>query len=370
MRALRSQRFERTGVRPFHSGTRPTLVALLLLAGLAGGVAEADFTPGSNARSLSHDGELRTYNVYAPPFYGDLTTVPLVVDLHGFGSSGAQQKIASGWDGEADYSGLLIVYPDGIGGSWNAGVCCGDAQANGVDDVGFIRAMVVSIAAEAPSVDLNRVYVTGLSNGGAMTHRLACEAADLFAAAAPLAFPTPYVDFANECQPLRPIPLLLSMGLTDVLVLYEDGAFGGAIESLESWRAKNACGSEPMEVHLQFGGSYCDLDTSCGEGVQTGLCSIRGSAFGPPLEGVSGHILYNNLDGMAVANELWRFLEQFRRHPIGGPIPVAGPTFLIVLAGALIAAAAARLRIRRRWGLPQVQVEGPSFEKASDKLKK
>ncbi len=318
-------------------------VALGLLGAVPLG-ARADFTPGNNLRSLTHDSELRVYNVYAPAGYTGAAPVPLVVDIHGLSSNKEQEQALSGWQAKADEVGFLVAYPDGLGNSWNAGVCCGTAATNGEDDVGFIRAMVAAIQAEA-DVAAARIYVTGLSNGGAMTHRLACEAADVFAAAAPLAFPTPYADFASECSPSRPIPVLMFMGLTDVLVPYSGGTFGGAVESFDAWRTKNACGGAPVEEHIEIGGSYCDVDRSCGGGVSVGLCSVRGIAFDPPLDVYSGHLLYLNEDDIVIADRVWTFFLRGSLAPT--PVPSAGSGALIALAAGLAAAGALGLRRRR-----------------------
>lgn len=306
--------------------------------------ALAVYTTGDNIRDLTHDSRLRVYNVYAPPGYDGLSPVALVVDLHGATSNKEEQKAISGWSAKADALGILVAYPDGIGNTWNAGVCCG---GNTEDDVGFIRAMVDAIELEG-NVDSSHVYVTGLSNGGAMSHRLACEAADVFAAAAPLAFPTPYDDFASECQPSREIPLLLSMGLTDVLVPYEGGIFGGAVESFEAWRQKNGCGPEPPEDRIEVGGSFCDIDTSCAGSTQVGLCSVRGSAFDePPLDAFSGHILYINDDGLVMADLIWEFFQTGTIRQPPAQLPALGPLAVTALALGLAAlGAGARGRAR------------------------
>jgi len=318
------------------------LLSALLGAALALGTATpalALYATGDNLRDLTHDSQLRVYNVYAPAGYGGLSPVALVVDLHGASSTKEQQQAISGWGHKADALGILVAYPDGIGNTWNAGVCCG---GNTEDDVGFIRAMVDAIELEG-NVDASRIYVTGLSNGGAMSHRLACEAADIFAAAAPLAFPTPYDDFATECQPSAEIPLLLTMGLTDVVVPYEGGTFGGAVESFDAWRQKNTCGSEPPEDRIELGGSFCDIDTSCASSTQVGLCSVRGSALDPPLDIYSGHILYINDDSLVMSDLIWEFFQtgSIQQPPHG--VPALGPLAVMALALTLAAAGAVRL---------------------------
>src|SRR5262249_10681303 len=181
-------------------------VALRLLV-LAAARAHAAFTPGDNLRSLESGGLERTYRVHAPPGFDGTTPIPLVVDIHGLGSNSAQQEGISGMKGRSDQHGFLVAYPDGVSNAFNAGTCCGTP---GVDDVAFMRARVSQAEGEA-AIDPSRVYVTGLSNGGAMPQRLACDAADLFAAAAPMAFPIPLAP-RTECQPSRAMPVLTFMG--------------------------------------------------------------------------------------------------------------------------------------------------------------
>jgi len=332
-----------------HSRLALALTVALTVALTAPSLASAAYATGDNARTLTHDSELRSYNVYAPPGYDGLSAVPLIVDLHGASSTAAQQQLISGWQTKADEIGALVAYPDGLGNTWNAGVCCGLAAANDVDDVGFIRAMVTAIGAEG-NVDAGHVYVTGLSNGGAMTQRLACEAADVFTAAAPLAFPTPYTDFATECTPAIEVPVLLTMGLTDVVIPYENGAFGGAVESFESWRSKNACGPEPSEDQLQVGGSFCEIDTSCASDTQVGLCSVTGSDLDPPLDIYNGHVLYLNDDGIVLADWIWEFFQSGTIRPPNKTPALGVPGLGMLVLGLLGAGrvAARRTRTPRR----------------------
>jgi len=255
------------------------------------------------------------------------------------------QRDISGWTAKAEAESFLVVHPNGLFNSWNAGVCCGTALTTGVDDVGFLRAMVDAIVAEG-AVNAARVFVTGLSNGGAMSHRLACEAADKIAAAAPMAFPVPYGNFAAQCQPARPIPVLAFMGLTDVVIPYSGGVFGGALPSLGAWRAKNLCGTGAYEIQETYGGSDCVVDTSCSDGVEVGLCSIRGASFAPPLNIYNGHILYFNLDGVVLADRAWTFLSAFSLPVV--EVPVAGPLGWAVLGAGLAGAGFVMLRRKKR----------------------
>lgn len=281
------------------------VVVATFLAVLVAGPAGATLDPGSNQRTLAVDGTEYPYLVYRPAGHDGTTPAPLVVDLHGWTSNGPQQAVLSGLRAIADREGFVITHPSGPDAAWDAGICCLDEER---DDVGFVRALVAAIAREIP-IDPARIYVTGLSNGGAMTQRLACESADVFAAAAPLAFPIPFIP-VSECRPSRPIPVLMSMGLTDVLVSYDGGLFPGAIESFEQWRAVNGChaGAPDVVVTAESGLSYCETYTSCDGGVDTGLCSVTAASFGGAF--FDGHILYANED-FDLADVVWSFLERW-----------------------------------------------------------
>jgi polyhydroxybutyrate depolymerase len=276
--------------------------------------------------TLIHDSAIRAYDVLRPASATNETARPLVVDIHGFGSSKDGQRGISGWGALAEANDFYVAWPDGLFNSWNGNTCCGLAVTNNVDDVGFIRAMVAAISAEV-NIDSERIYVTGLSNGGAMSHRLACEAADLFAAAAPMAFPAPYLLFASACNPSESIPLLFFMGLTDVLISYESAA-----PSLAFWRDKNGCDSvgDPAEISETYGGSDCLIDTSCDVyGVAVGLCSVTGAVLAPPLDVYNGHIIYFNFDAFNISQRAWDFMSAYRRRVIVVPA-LSGASWLLV----------------------------------------
>jgi polyhydroxybutyrate depolymerase len=120
---------------------------------------------------------------------------------------------------------LIVVHPNGLNNSWNGGsLCCGQSQSSGVDDEGFMRATIKQLSEQA-CVDPKRVYATGLSNGGAMSHLLACRAADVFAATAPVSMG----NGARPCNPARPISLIMYRETNDSLVPFNGGTFPGAM---------------------------------------------------------------------------------------------------------------------------------------------
>jgi polyhydroxybutyrate depolymerase len=290
---------------------KPSSVLFLAIA-LAAAPATAEFGAGSNFRELEFGGRARDYRVYVPASYDGATPTPLIMDIHGLSSNANQQFAISGLALLSEAEGFIISHPNGISNAWNAGFCCGNRD---IDDVAFIRAVVAAIQAEA-NIDPTRIYATGLSNGGAMTHRLACDAGDLFAAAAPVAFPIPFLEL-SECRPSRSIPVLTFMGLTDVLVPYEGGgAFSSAADTFAYWSAVNGCGTGTPQETVVSGDSRCETHTECANGVQTGLCSITARAF--PGLFFDGHILFLNED-FDLAALIWAFVSRFRLEGTDAP---------------------------------------------------
>src|SRR5690348_8155586 len=143
-------------------------------------------TPGDYRFSFSHDGITREYLVHVPKNYRGAPT-PMLVALHGGGGDDDFQANDSkyGLISKSDSAGFIAVFPNGYsrlpGGilaTWNAGTCCGAAQKNNVDDVGFIREVIRRVERQA-NIDSRRVFVTGMSNGAMMSWRLACEAPEV-----------------------------------------------------------------------------------------------------------------------------------------------------------------------------------------------
>ena len=187
--------------------------------------------------SFEYDGVVRTYRVFTPINYaGDLTDRPLVFNLHGFGSNGFQQEFYSNMNPVADTAGFFVCYPDGVDASWNVGWSFGSNQ----DDVGFINALIDTLAGDF-SIDTNRVYSTGMSNGGFMSYRLACELSDrIVAVASVTGSMVPGTLFG--CEPGRSVPVMQIHGTDDETVPYDGSNINVGIETLMSfWVDKNEC---------------------------------------------------------------------------------------------------------------------------------
>lgn len=239
------------------------------------------FEPGVHTGiTIDVDGVSRSYDLFVPESYDPTAAAPLVVNFHGLFGSPAQQVEFSQFDPTAEAHGMLVAYPAGIGASFNAGGCCGEASSSGVDDVGFARALVADVSVKM-CVDPRRVYATGMSNGGHMAHRIACEAADLFAAAASVAG----ILYVAECAPARPISMIQLHGTSDLIVGYN-----GVPEMMAAWADRNGC-SPTSETTFEQGDMVCETWPGCDAGVEVSLCTIDGGGHCWPGNGscIFGH---------------------------------------------------------------------------------
>ncbi len=177
--------------------------------------------PGESVRHLAHGGRDRSYILHVPAGYNAARPASLIVALHGGGSEAKETPPLSGLSRLSDREGFIVVYPEGIQGSWNDGREDPEvpAQRLQVDDVGFITAVIDDVSRDY-AVDPRRVYATGISNGGFMSHRLGCELSGRIAAIAPIVATMPE---ALKCRPGRAVPVVMFVGDADPLVPYEGG---------------------------------------------------------------------------------------------------------------------------------------------------
>lgn len=233
------------------------LAALVAVAGCGRALAPSIAVPAGAAGTARHAVAVgrttRHFLLHVPPGAAAAAR-PLLVVLHGRGGDAEAVRHASGLDALADAAGFLVAYPEGSRGwlglfrtDWNAGACCGAAARQGVDDVGFLRALIDRVA-EAGLVDRRRVYVAGFSDGGRMAYHVACRAADVVAAIGVVAGSL----VSPDCAPSRPVPVVAFHGTADPSVAYDEPippAAGGPLPatdpplpaSVRFWAARAGC---------------------------------------------------------------------------------------------------------------------------------
>ena len=234
----------------------------------------------------------------------------LVVDIHGFLNRPSTQQGFSDFEALANDEGFLVAWPYGIRWSWNGGGdpwpsdtelderpgigCCGHALNNGLDDVGFIRALIESIDA-AHDIDRSRIYVSGFSTGCMLAQRMAAEASDLIAGVACMSGFL-LVDASSD---YTAVPVAVFNGTDDTIAPYERDYWPGAVANFDTWRELNGCADEPAEVWRD--GDHVMLQASdCAAGSRVALIT---------LDGV-GHVTYRGHGELDVdtTRMAWRFL--------------------------------------------------------------
>jgi polyhydroxybutyrate depolymerase len=281
------------------SSLRPLLTAFFCLACVvaalpANAAEQSDQTldvAGTERRYLVHD-------------YSDGEPAALVLVLHGGGGNGRNAAEQTGFDRIAEREGLIAVYPFGSGGlrdnallTWNAGHCCAYAMRENVDDVAFISALIDELIANR-SVDPARVFVTGLSNGGMMSHRLGRELPDKITAIAPVIASL----FGDEPKTAAAQPVLIVNGADDSVVRPEGGELGLA-ERLGQRAAGRAADAPTLTIA-----------TGCRGGAEVRHYVIDGSGHAWP-GGTSPRAAADPAIDSVDLNELiWDF---FGRFPIG-----------------------------------------------------
>lgn len=233
--------------------------------------------------SLESGGRTRSSLLHVPDQYDPTKGTMLVLDFHGFTSAGWQEALLTRMSQESDKRGFIVAYPEGVAASWNAGDCCGTAWSDSVDDVKFVRDLLDRIEADW-CIDPKRVFATGMSNGGFLSHRLGCEVYDRIAAVAPVAGVLG-ID-PGKCESGRAVPILAFHGTSDPMVPYDGGTplwpqlglglnFLSVPKTMDHWRVRNGC-STFQKTFFTNGDATCVEWPDCEGGAQTSLCTIDG----------------------------------------------------------------------------------------------
>lgn len=262
--------------------------------------------------SFTFGGQTRTYIIHIPASYQPPQSLPLVFVLHGFTQSAQAIQQATGFDNLSDAENFFVVYANGVNNAWNTN--SGFPGGSTADDVGFINALIDTMQANY-NIDPGRVYSCGFSAGGFMSHRLACESTNRFAAIASVAGTMSDVAFTG-CTPSRAIPVMQIHGTSDAIVSYNGGIGGkGAEEVVDLWKSKNQCPVSATFTALpdtaadnstveQYAYTPC---SNCSEVVL--LKVVSGGHQWPGATGLSG--LGNLNRDINASIEIWNFFKKF-----------------------------------------------------------
>ena len=254
--------------------------------------------PGDHAFAIQHGGLTRTYVVHVPPSYNLASPAALVVLLHG-GANNPDllgNEPTYGLAAKSNREGFIAVFPKGAGqpASWNAGDCCGAALAQNVDDVGFIRQVVTNVFRQM-SIDRTRIFAAGISDGGAMAYRLACEVPDLWRAVAAVAA----TDRTRDCNPATAVSVLHIQAKDDP---------PSPAATMGKWAQLDGCTAQPRHV-LDQGGSYCETYSYCRGKSEVQLCMTETGGHTWP-GGQAGKGAASPSQAFSATNLIWDFFSR------------------------------------------------------------
>lgn len=286
-------------------------------------MARARRDASTDRQALRHDGRERTYVLRVPSGVtrtGD--RVPLVIVLHGGGGNALNAETMTGFTDKAKAEGFIVVYPEGTSGrgplfTWNAGHCCGYAMEQHVDDVGFIGALIDNLAARYP-IDRARVYVTGMSNGAMMSHRVGIELSGKVAAIAPVVGAV----FGDEPRPRSRVSAIMINGMLDKAVPYSGGLTDGrtrqawdgtptkpALHQARFWAEANRCSLTP---HIEDRGAYLEGKHDCPAGTGVTIYTVKDNGHAWPGGKPGTRRADTPSTSLNATDVIWAF---FRAHP-------------------------------------------------------
>ena len=270
----------------------------------------------------NYGGLQRRFIVHLPTGYTSGQHPPMVINMHGYGSNDGQQELYTQMDVVADANHFVVVYPNGVDSAWNVGWV--GALDAGVNDVGFMS-LIIDTMSQLYGIDLNRVYATGMSNGGFMSHKLACDLGNRIAAIASVA--GTFSDSMNTtCNPSRKMPVMQIHGTLDPTVPY--GGFAGGIgveATINKWLGYDQCTATNDTIMLA-NTSTTDNTTvqrityhTCGDSTEVVFLKVisgghtwPGAALDIPPYGYTNH-------DINASQEIWNF---FNRYTLQGAVGI------------------------------------------------
>lgn len=266
--------------------------------------------PGDYLDFLLVNDVQRLFTVHVPPGYQPGTPLPLVVNLHARTRNMIHQEELSRMNAKADKEGFVVVNPQALDDppTW-WGPVPGEV---GQPDLDFFREMLAYLQQQI-SIDPDRTYVTGLSNGGTMAYRLGCDMSDLFAAIAPVAGGHVAHDL---CQPEYPVSVLVIHGTEDPIIPFEGQPnVSPPVETwLEAWAEHNGCDPEPTVSHPYISTTEKTW-ANCDEDVIVTLERIRGGGHVWPTSELGTHLAEYPSD-LDATDLIWSFFEAHPKSPV------------------------------------------------------
>ena len=283
----------------------------ILTAASCGSTASTPPAATSDTMVSEHitvDGTVRSYLVLDPT-PRDTRPQALVLVLHGGKSTGSAIVGVTQFDQVAEADGFIVAFPDGAGGHWNSGSCCGATVVSAADELAFFSQMLEKISHDY-DVDQSRVYVAGFSAGAFMAYRLACDLSSRITAIASVSGSMP----DGPCTPQRSVSVLEIHGTADDQLPYAGGVAPGisddspsTVSVVTAWARRDSCDATPAS------GGTAAVQTMTWKGCASGAVVELDTVSG------GGHSWYSlslpGPDGSLDATDtVWRFFAPLRSH--------------------------------------------------------
>lgn len=307
------------------------IILLILVTAILIFVAWYGYTYNKKRKTIQVGEVERVYFLHLPKNYDNTKTYPVVFVYHGYGDFPKLIEFYTGWSAKADKEGFIAVYPQGTNDeterqlSHNGHLCCNPALRNEVDDISFFETLRSHLI-NTYNANPKGIFVTGFSNGGFMTNRLASEKSELITAAAPVAATTTgratenQDDFAELSAPSSPIPVLIINGKKDQSVLFEGGynqakTFESkpAKDSFSFWSSANNCTGEILKERNEKTMSTRFSYKKCSKEQTTEFIALDDIAHAWPG---GRQFIWANLVGkhLNATDTIWEFFKQFLKN--------------------------------------------------------
>jgi polyhydroxybutyrate depolymerase len=286
----------------------------------------------STSHTLQHDGLSRGYLLYVPASYDSTQATALVFNFHGYGSNNAQQEFYGDFRPIADTANFILVHPNGTidplsNRYWNVGFF-----SSNVDDVGFIEALIDELSSQY-NINPRKIYATGMSNGGFMSYRLACETNRFAAIASVTGSMTSLIN--DNCNPTYPTPIMQIHGDADSTVPYaglSDINSLGIDSVMDYWSGLNNCFNIPTTMFFPDNDptdgviALRKIFPLCDNGTELELIKVLGGGHTWPGAPINTGVTCQDF---SASEEIWHFFRKYER-------PVLANTELIAAQEELV----------------------------------
>jgi len=260
-----------------------------------------------------HNDIERYYLIYTPEAIEENSSIPLLFSLHGYGGSAIRNIEYSNYRSIADENSFIVIFPQGApytsqltssSSHWNSG---GWTVGSNVDDVGFIETLI-DLTIGKYNIDQNRVYSTGMSNGGFMSYHLACNLGSRIAAIASVTG-SMTIQTYDDCSPSHPTPVLQIHGAQDKTVPFDGNPALGMKsipDAMSYWASYNSCDIQPVTAISDFFNEgysiQYDYYENCLNNVSVEL--VLHSSMGHAWPTLDSH-------SISASENIWEFLSKY-----------------------------------------------------------